>query len=318
LTLLIKSSCWSFQPQLTGKFAIQLSTMSSDIEERRNEVLRKIGRNVVLYQQFEVMLKLLVSHGNLSGYVCDLQEIKNKQTETVMRQTLGQVTGRFLSEAHGDFEESNKELTELKEKKMHMSFSFRIQTDEEYFNKRKEMLAKIVTERNELIHQLPLNFKLNSVEGLTEAEQYLDAQRENLLPEYENIKGHLKALDHLKIQTAEYIQSGEMERHWELLDKLHKEYVVILLGNIIEIAKRSDGWTLLTHAGQILAENASDKLNATKKQYNCRTLKDLILKTELFDIKEEPTKKGGVRVLFKLMDGVTFNSSIPNNTEDIA
>lgn len=291
--------------------------MTQDFEELKNEVLRKIGRNVVLYQQYEVMLKLLVSHGEISGYVCDLQDVKKKQTAMVMKQTLGQVTGKFLNDTHGDFEESNKELAELEEKKMHMTFSFRIQTDQDYFEKRKDILAKIVTERNELIHQLPLNFNLNSLEGLTEAEQYLDSQRENLLPEFENIRGHLKALDELKKQAAEYIQSGEMERHWKLLDKLHKEYVVILLGNIIEIAKRSDGWTLLTHAGQILAENASDRLKETKKRYGCRTLKDLILKTELFDIKEEPTKKGGVRVLFRLMDGVTFDPN-PSNKNKIA
>ena len=36
-----------------------IKDMKQEFKELQNEVLRKIGRNVVLYQQFEVMIKLL-------------------------------------------------------------------------------------------------------------------------------------------------------------------------------------------------------------------------------------------------------------------
>ena len=255
--------------------------MTPDIEELRNEVLRKIGRNVVLYQQFEVMLKLLVSYGKFSGYVCDLQDTKENQKSRVMKQTLGQVAGQFLENTHGEYQEVNRELTELKEKKMHMSFSFQVQADEDYYMKTKENLAKIVKERNELIHNLPLNFNLNDIESLKEAEQYLDTQRENLLPEHDTVKQYLKTLDEARKELAEYIASGEMQRHWELED-LRQEYVVKLLSRIIEVAKRDDGWTLVVHAGQLLHQNAPDQTKAIKKKYKCKTLKDLILKTDIF------------------------------------
>ena len=36
-----------------------------------------------------------------------------------------------------------------------------------------------------------------------------------------------------------------------------------------------------------------------KDRYGYKTLKELILATEFFDIREEPTKKGDVRVLYR-------------------
>lgn len=276
--------------------------MREDIEELKNEVLRKIGRNVVLYQQFEVMLKLLVTHGNFSGYACDLAEIKEQQKAKVMRHTLGQVAGQFLENTHGEYKETEGELPELREKKMHMSFSFKIQSDEELYLLTKANLAKIIQERNDLIHQFVLNFNLNAIESLIEAEIYLDAQREALLPEHENVKQYLKALDEGKKELAKLIVSGEADRLWKL-DELRQEDVVKLLGRIIEVAARADGWTLVVHAGQLLHQNAPDQLKDAKKKYQCRTLKDLILKTEIFDLKDEPTKKGGKRAIYRLKDG---------------
>jgi hypothetical protein len=276
--------------------------MREDIEELKNEVLRKIGRNVVLYQQFEVMLKLLVTHGNFSGYVCDLEEIKEQQKAKVMRHTLGQVAGQFLENTHGDYKETEEDLPELLEKKMHMSFSFKIQSDEELYLLTKANLAKIIQERNELIHQFVLNFNLNTIESLIGAGSYLDAQREALLPEHENVKQNLKALDEGRRELAKLFVSGEADRLWKL-DELRQEYVVKLLGRIIEVAKRVDGWTLVVHAGQLLHQNAPDQLKEAKKKYQCRTLKDLILKTEIFDLKDEQTPKGGKRAIYRLKDG---------------
>ena len=276
--------------------------MQTDIEELKNEVLRKVGRNVVLFQQFEVMLKLLVTHGNISGYTCDLERIKEKQKTKVMKQTLGQVAGQFLENTHGEYQEDDQDLPDLKEKGGHISFSFRIQSDEQQYLKTKENLARITQERNDLVHHLPINFNLNTIEGLEETEQYLDAQRESLLPELNNVKQYLKALDEGRKELASYIASDEFMRQWRLED-LRQEYVVKLLGRIIEVAKREDGWTLVVHAGQLLHQNAPDQLKEVKKKYKCRTLNDLILKTEIFDLKEEPTPKGGKRTIYRLKDG---------------
>jgi len=276
--------------------------MNPDLDGLRNEVLRKIGRNVVLFQQFEVMLKLLVTHGTFSGYVRDLEDIKKQHKTKVMKQTLGQVAGQFLENTHGEYPETDDELPALKEKGGHISVSFRIESDEDYYLKTKDNLAKIVKERNDLIHNFPLNFNLDKIERLREAENYLDVQREALLPEHDKVKQYLQALDEGSKEIAKLIVSGEAERLWKL-DELRQEYVVMLLGRIIEVAKRVDGWTLVVHAGQLLHQNAPDQLKEVKKKYKCKTIKDLILMTEIFDFEEESTTKGGRRAIYRFKDG---------------
>ena len=185
---------------------------------------------------------------------------------------------------------------------MYKEIVLELDAGQDHYLKTKENLAKIVSQRNDLIHCLPLNFNLDTVEGLNGAAQYLDNQRENLLPEYENVRRYLKALDEARKELAGYIASGEMERQWKL-DELRQEYVVKLLGRIIEVAKRDDGWTLVVHAAQLLHQNAPDQLKEVKKKYQCRTLKDLILKTEIFDVEDEPTPKGGRRAIYRFKDG---------------
>ncbi|MHB1350254.1 MAG: hypothetical protein ACYCYR_10325 [Desulfobulbaceae bacterium] len=276
--------------------------MNPDLDDQRNEVLRKVGRNVVLFQQFEVMLKFLVTHGRLSGYVRELEDIKEHRKTKVMKQTLGHVASQFIENTHGEYHDVDENLPDLLEKGVHISFSFRIQSDEKYYLKTKENLAKITQERNDLIHNFPLNFNLNTVEGLTGAENYLDAQREALLPEYKKVKQYLKALDEGRKEIATYIASGEFMKQWRISD-LRDEYIVKLLGRIIEVAKREDGWTLVVHAGHLLHQNAPDQLKEVKKKYKCRTLKDLILKTEIFDVEDEPTPKGGRRAIYRFKDG---------------
>ena len=276
--------------------------MNLDLDNLRNEVLRKVGRNVVLFQQFEVMLKFLVTYGKFSGYVSDLEDSKEQHKVKVMKQTLGQVASQFLENTHGEYHQVDEDLPELKEKGGHISFSFRIESDEKYYQKTKENLVKIIQERNDLIHHFPLNFNLNTIESLKEAESYLDAQREALLPEHENVKQYLKALDDGRKEIATYIASDEFMRQWRLAD-LRDEYVVKLLGRIIEVAKRENGWTLVVHAGQLLHQNAPDQLKAIKKKYQCKTLNDLISMTEIFDLEYESTPKGGRRAIYRFKDG---------------
>ena len=48
-----------------------------------------------------------------------------------MRHTLGHVAGQFLENTHGEYQETEEEFPELREKKGHMSFSFKIESDED-------------------------------------------------------------------------------------------------------------------------------------------------------------------------------------------
>ena len=57
---------------------------------------------------------------------------------------------------------------------------------------------------------------------------------------------------------------------------------------------------LLSHADQLIRQHAPEEIAALKERYGKKTLQELIQATDIFDIAEEPTKKGGIRVLYRL------------------
>ena len=62
----------------------------------KDEVLRKTGRNMLLFQQVERMLKFLITNGTLSGHASELLKKREQQAESINKQTMGAV-GREIS-----------------------------------------------------------------------------------------------------------------------------------------------------------------------------------------------------------------------------
>ncbi len=270
--------------------------MDEQLENTKNEVLRKIGRNLLLIQQVEHMLKYLIANGKVSGYASELPNIRHKQKAAIHKQTMGQLVGQFLSNAYSTGTDDSDVPDSITEP--HFSFTFTIETDEGSFEARKQALASIVAERNELIHHFLPRFNPGSLESSQEAEHYLDAQHDKLVPEITNLRSLVDALQNGRELLAEFLQSDEGKLHFEK-SWLRQSRLVNLLQEFSVRAARADGWTLLNVAGQFLHQYAPDEIANLKNKYGHSTLKGVILATDLFEIYEEPSNKGGVRVLYK-------------------
>lgn len=267
-----------------------------------DRVLLKVGKNVLFYQQFELMLKYITAHGNFSGFADELEQDLTAYRKRVMKQTLGQVTDSFLNTTFNDHKYLPPSDQEVEKKGIHFSFSFNIPIDEELFNHTKEQLAVIVAERNILVHELPLKFDLNSDAGLLELEKYLDDQRNTLRPQYNNLKAYVDGFQETKKKVVEYLSSEKMLEDMQL-SGLRSEVVIKILADISLSVCREDGWTLLNYAGELLHQNVPNRYADCKKLYGHNSLKKLIQATKTFDLKEEETAKGGKRVLYRLREG---------------
>jgi len=274
--------------------------MKSDVELEavRNEVLRKIGRNMLLYQQVEHMFKYLVANGRIEGYASELKANHKRRVETISKQTLDATVGQYLEDNRTVNGQINSDPVDLKE--AHFSFTFKLDIDAVYYEKRKDALASLVAERNELIHHLLPRLYPETIERWLETEKLLDAQREKLLPEIKHLKSMVDALQEGRKELAEYLRSDEYKNNQLELARLRQSRLVLLLGEIASQAARHDGWMLLSHADQIIREHALEEIAALKERYGKKTLQELIQATDIFDIAEELTKKGGIRVLYRL------------------
>lgn len=268
-----------------------------ELEKAKNEVLRKIGRNMLLFQKVEHMLKFLITNGKVSGRISEVKANQEKRAEAIHKQTMVSLVGQLLENVYLECDESTEEHEELRE--AYLSFIFKVESDAVYYEEKKQDLASIVADRNELIHHLLPRFNPNSIESCLDTDRYLDQQREKLLPEFDMLRNMIECLQEGRKEVAEFLNSDEGKKHFNWL-WLRQSRLVILLGDIASQVTRPDGWTLLTTASQLIRQHAPEEVAALNERYGHKTLKRLILATDLFDINEERTDRGGIRVLYRL------------------
>jgi hypothetical protein len=262
----------------------------------RDEVFRKIGRNLLNFQKIELMLKHLITNGRMSGYISEFKANQEQRSAAVHKQTMGELVGQFVENTLLDNQESSQIPLDLKEP--YFSFSFNVNANADFYNSKRQALKSLVDDRNDLIHHLLPRFNANSIENCLEIEQYLDQQRERLIPEYEHLKSLIESLKEGKKAHADYLSSEEGIKQFEL-SFLQQSPLVALLLNIATQQARADGWTLLSVAGHQIRLILPEDIGQLKNNWGYKTLKEFMLASELFDLIDEPTEKGGVRVLYR-------------------
>jgi hypothetical protein len=73
-----------------------------ELKDAVNEVLRKTGRNLMLFQQLEHQLKYIVANGNISGYASQLKEKQLKHANSVNTKTMGQLISHYVDNIYSD------------------------------------------------------------------------------------------------------------------------------------------------------------------------------------------------------------------------
>ena len=146
----------------------------------KDEVLRKIGRNVVVLQKLEGLLKKLVTIQGASVSADD-QETFLRRMEAIAKRPLGHLVSEFLRSAYSS--ESDSTTGDNAEQPSAVSFSFSL--DPEMEKEHAESLSTVVKEWNALIHQMLISFNPNSASSREDLARQLDEQLDRVLPEYQ-------------------------------------------------------------------------------------------------------------------------------------
>jgi OST-HTH/LOTUS domain len=94
------------------------------------------------------------------------------------------------------------------------------------------------------------------------------------------------------------LASSEGEQAFELA-WIHQSPIVCLLRECALQLSRPDGWVVLASAGRIIWEHEPEDAKLLKERYGYSTLKQLVIATQMFEIKDEPTLKG-FRTVYRL------------------
>jgi hypothetical protein len=183
--------------------------MVADVElaELRNQVLRKIGRNVVNFQKMEAMLKLLTSQKAVSGSLGDISRIVAEASKSVAKQPMGRLADEFVRSVYSSVEKDAHMPRDPAE--ISVSFSLRIEADARVMKERRRALSSVVAERNRLIHKWLGAFNPNSIQSCIELRDALDAQHARIWPEFEILKSIVQALKEHRDDFQRYFASDE-------------------------------------------------------------------------------------------------------------
>jgi OST-HTH/LOTUS domain len=261
-----------------------------------DEVLRRIGRNLLLFQHIEHLLKHLVSNARFEGTVASAQVSHEERRARIHKQTLGQVAGQFADDVLADAGDRD---TPKNIDKAWLSFGITIQTDSAFLEQHTAEMKAVVDTRNDLIHHFLPQWSPSSEESTRAALAYLDEQRSRVLPMRDRLQGFAKSFRDAAQAHAELIASPEGARQFELQWLRHSR-LVLLLGELATRTTRTDGWMALATAGQVIKLVEPEELEHMAERYGHRTLKKLLQATELFDIEEEPTAKGGTQTIYRI------------------
>lgn len=153
-----------------------------------DEALRRVGRNLVLYQQIEMLLKALLSGTRIAGYASEVPMKVAERAKSVAGKSLGQLTNEYLDEILGRNSTALPEPKEVRE--IYFRHTFTIDVDSATLARDEAMLLALTDERNHLAHTFLNRWKPSSEKSTNDALRYLDEQRSRAIP----VRDHLKAL----------------------------------------------------------------------------------------------------------------------------
>ena len=269
--------------------------MDEQLETARNECLRRIGRNMVMFQRVEQLLKFLLANSSLEGYERDLESKQAKKASTISTMTMGQLSNEYFNSI---FDTSEIELPPHEDpSQAYLSFKYSVQRSEEEIDAEKQYFADLVKERNELAHHLLPKYDPTSMQSIEELSESLEQQRERFFPALKNLTRLCEAHQKARQQMSDFFQSDECRKYIvegilpgeTRLDKL--------LRDTASFSTRDDGWSSLSLAGQFIKNQPEDifeKVCEEQALSKLPALKTLIELSSIFELKSQPTKNGSI------------------------
>lgn len=270
----------------------------------------RLGRNLLVFQRIEANLKQLMSANRLAFHLPvgtdadsaraalenDLarhRKIAGKRKKT----NLGPLVSDYLEEVV-----AGKEPPPEADRPdcIGLQFTYRRELPAEAIQLERERLAAVVQERNALVHHFLDRLVPFTPENQEAARDWLDAQHARAFVLLQELRCQRTAIAEAWQAHMAYLNSPgfgrELEHAW-LLDSP----LVQAFATMAEQAARTDGWVVYDNARRIIRENLPDALDRLQDRYGHAKLIDVLRATGVFEFHEEPTSRGGRRLLYRLV-----------------
>lgn len=273
------------------------------------ELQMRLGRNLLVFQRIEANLKQLMSYNQLAFQVpffadgdaaqasleADLAR-QRKHAEKRKKANLGLLVGDYMDEVvAGKEPASGSERSDC----IGLTFRYRLELPADAIQARRKHLAMAVNERNDLVHHFLERLSPCTPENLEATRAWLDAQHSHALVLLKELRNERAALAEAWQAHTAYLQSptfdSDFERAWLLQSPLMQAFAAVA-----EQTARADGWAMYCNAVRIVREQLPGELERLQEQYGHTKALNALRASGIFAFQEEPTPRGGLRLLYRL------------------
>jgi hypothetical protein len=192
-----------------GMSQVPLESVDADASELRrleaHEIYKGIGRNIVLLQQMEELLRFLAVNTNLSSANGSLVEQQKSRHKRWKNGNLGDLVDDYAKRVLANATDSPES------EEAHFSISFRSKPIEQSLGDRKQLLRRIVVERNKLVHRLPFNWIPGHANGYEPLHAWLQKLWHELEPEWHLLRAQVWAVREMSKLMLEQSETGYFE-----------------------------------------------------------------------------------------------------------
>lgn len=267
------------------------------MEEVRHEVERQLGRCMLRLQQYELLLKTMMSSMTVEGPLEQIEVVREKRAAGMHSRTLGMLiaefVGQHLTSASADDETDGAQCgaSDVPYLRMHITISMSPEREAQT----KAGLAELLKLRNDLVHHLYDNFDMSSEAGWNALSAHLKQCHARIDDNYQFLKALAVRLDHCRARASSFIQSKQFEDAF--VCGIHPDGTVSWPRSAIveylrkaETACQVEGWTSLDAA--ILFVSREDRAQ-TPGRYGCRTWRQVLKESGQFEVRRVPGAGGG-------------------------
>lgn len=276
---------------------------TAPLEELQRDVHRLLGQCVLRLQQYELYAKALVAHSELSGSPATLQSNHDANVASAATKTLGQLMGELTGRSivhplavQDEDSEKNPPPEPEEHSGAHLRARFAIQIPAESYSGIVQGMVELVRLRNELVHHFIERFHLGTPSGCRAASAHLQECSETINVQFAMVKRWVESLERARREMANHIRSEEFIRllmgggDGEPASEVNwPETGIVKLLRAAEGKAGDSGWTALSEAIAFARTNDGDE---TPKRYGCKTWRQVLKKSGLFEMRIEKAADG--------------------------
>ena len=276
-----------------------------ELAESKTRTYQLIGRNVMLFQQMEQLLKIILPRATVSiSSDTDGQAVRAERYAVVEKCTLGNLVNRFIDEVC----DPNEPDPTGDSDHVNLTTTFRLKFDP--LDGRDTMIKRLndlVEGRNHLVHHLILQIDANSPTSWRSIHGDLEKQQQQVLSEIETLRRLVEAMG----MGSALIAHPEIQR--ELVYGPIREQLIEQLRDVAGESADPDGWTSLKAAINSDRFVSPDVLTRLQESYQVPTVSAFLETVGGFEIRHEKDQKGRTRTFYRVTK--TQNPSPPDSGE---